>query len=224
MCNPFSRIRGRPSEEAVAAVAGTLGASAEDIRRACWYASHIRPVAKPAPPERPSVARAAPRELPYDVRDFTGRREHRARLTELLDTAGLSRGAVVITAIDGAAGIGKTALAVHFAHQAAERFPDGQLHVDLHGYDPLRAPSDPADVLDSFLRALGTDPSQIPARLDDRVRLYRSMVADRRVLLLDNAVSADQVRPLLPANDTCLALVTSRNRRPDSPPATAPSG
>jgi tetratricopeptide (TPR) repeat protein/transcriptional regulator with XRE-family HTH domain len=206
--------RGRPSEEAVAAVAGALGASPDEIRRAAFYASQIRPTElRATPSERPAAARAVPRELPYDIRDFTGRQMQLARLEQLLDASGPSRGAVVISAIDGAAGVGKTALAVHFAHQAADRFPDGQLHVNLHGYDPHRPPSDPTDVLDGFLRALGADPSQIPASLDDRVRLYRSMLADRRVLLLlDNAAAADQVRPLLPANNSCLALVTSRNQ------------
>jgi tetratricopeptide (TPR) repeat protein len=120
-----------------------------------------------------------------------------------------SLGAVVISAVDGAAGIGKTALAVRWAHRVQHRFPDGTLHANLRGYGPGE-PATPADVLDSFLRALGTPSERMG--LEALVGLYRSLLAGRRVLIvLDNASSADQVRPLLPAAPGCMVLVTSRD-------------
>jgi hypothetical protein len=121
--------------------------------------------------------------------------------------------AVVITALDGVAGIGKTALAVHFAHRAAAAFPDGQLFVNLRGFDPEHLPLDPGDVLARFVRALGAGASQLPADPDELAGMYRSQLSGRRVLVvLDNAVSPGQVRPLLPGTVGCLAIVTSRNR------------
>ena len=120
---------------------------------------------------------------------------------------------MVITAIDGVAGIGKTALAVHFAHRAAPAFPDGQLFVNLRGFDPEHPPLDPGDVLARFVRALGARASQLPADPDELAAMYRSQLSGRRVLVvLDNAASAGQVRPLLPGTAGCLAIVTGRNR------------
>ena len=120
---------------------------------------------------------------------------------------------MVITAIDGVAGIGKTALAVHFAHRAAAAFPDGQLFVNLRGFDPEHPPLDPGDVLARFARALGADPADLPADPDELAAMYRSQLSGRRVLVvLDNAASAEQVRPLLPGTEGCLAIITSRNR------------
>lgn len=155
---------------------------------------------------------AVPRQLPGGVRHFTGRADELARLTELADQAGQERpGAVVISAIGGTAGVGKTALAVRWAHQAASRFPDGQLYVDLRGYGPGR-PVRAADALAAFLRALGVPDKEIPQGLDERATRYRSQVAGRRILvLLDNAGSDEQARPLLPGSSTCMTLVTSRS-------------
>lgn len=160
-----------------------------------------------------------PRQLPLAVRDFTGRAEHLAALDELLpndhacqgDPTGTdSAGAVVITAIDGTAGVGKTALALHWAHRVRHRFPDGTLYVNLRGSGPGQ-PVTPAEVLDSFLRALGCPPRQIPIALEAQSALYRSLLTGRRVLIvLDNANSAQQVRPLLPGSTGCLVLITSR--------------
>jgi tetratricopeptide (TPR) repeat protein len=119
----------------------------------------------------------------------------------------------VITAVDGTAGVGKTALAVRWAHAVADRFPDGQLHADLRGFDPSADPADPAEVLAGFLGAFGVSGGRVPLDLPERSALYRSVVADRRVLvLLDNARDVEQVRPLLPAGRGCLAVITSRNR------------
>jgi tetratricopeptide (TPR) repeat protein len=209
---------GRPSPDAVVAVAGALSASEEDLRLAAFYAEQLRRTpagrrADGASGERPRSPRPVPRELPHDVRGFSGREAQLAQLDALARTGSAAPGAVVISAIHGAAGVGKTALAVRFAHQVADRFPDGQLHANLRGFDPHRDALPPGEVLDQFLRSLGIDPAQIPAELDERTRLYRSVMAGKRMLLLlDNAASAEQVRPLLPGSHTCLALVTSRNR------------
>lgn len=144
-----------------------------------------------------------PRQLPADIPAFVGREP-------LLDSL-LPTGNLVITAIDGTAGVGKTALAVRFAHRIADRFPDGQLYVDLRGFDPAAAPLPPGVVLGQFLRALGSH--RVPSDLDERASLYRTLLADKRMLiLLDNAASTEQVRPLLPGSPTCLVLTTSRDR------------
>jgi tetratricopeptide (TPR) repeat protein len=150
-----------------------------------------------------------PCQLPPDIDDFTGRQAAVAQVQELVDA---ERGtAIVIAAIAGKAGVGKTALAVRVAHRLRPRFADGQLYVDLRG---VQTPAlDPAEVLAGFLRALGVEGGVIPEGLDERVRLYRSRLADRRVLVvLDNAAGEAQVRPLLPGSPGCAVLVTSRTR------------
>ncbi|MGM1061679.1 ATP-binding protein [Saccharothrix sp. Mg75] len=160
-------------------------------------------------PDHPRV----PRQLPPVVRGFTGRVEHLAALDALLDRdGGGDRGAVVISALDGTAGVGKTALAVRWAHDVQHRFPDGTLYVDLRGYAP-GAPADPGEVLGWFLGALGVPPERVPSGPEERAGCYRSVLAGRRVLVvLDNAHSAGQVRPLLPGDPDCLVVVTSRAR------------
>jgi hypothetical protein len=157
---------------------------------------------------------AVPRELPAGVPHFTGRADELAVLSGLLDrSGGKMPETVVIAAIGGTAGVGKTALAVQWAHQVADRFPDGQLYVNLRGYDPLAKPVPPSDAIRCFLRALGVAPAHIPADLDGLAGLYRSLLAGRRMLvLLDNARDAGQVRPLLPGDGGCLVLVTSRDQ------------
>ncbi len=118
---------------------------------------------------------------------------------------------MVISAIGGTAGVGKTALAVHWAHQVAGRFPDGQLYVNLRGYDPDQ-PMSAADALAGFLRGLGVPGQDIPPGEDERAARYRSLLAGRRMLVvLDNAGSAEQVRPLLPGAPACTVVVTSRD-------------
>ena len=149
-----------------------------------------------------------PALLPPGIADFTGRDEHLRRLDE--DTAGGD--AVVISAIAGAAGVGKTALALQWAHRARPRFPDGQLYVNLDGF-AIGPPLRPEQVLFQFLRALGVPTEQIPSDLTEAAGRYRTVLADRHVLVvLDNAATAEQVRPLLPASPSCAVLVTSRNR------------
>ncbi|HEU4425270.1 MAG TPA: BTAD domain-containing putative transcriptional regulator [Pilimelia sp.] len=156
--------------------------------------------------------RPAPAQLPPDVYGFSGRRDELDRLDDLLTGAGDHATAVVISAIAGTAGVGKTAIAVHWAHRVRHGFPDGQLYVNLRGFDPAGSPATPAEAIRGFLDALGVPAQRIPTDLTAQVGLYRSLLAGRRMLvLLDNARDADHVRPLLPGNPGCLALVTSRN-------------
>ncbi|MGH3680014.1 MAG: BTAD domain-containing putative transcriptional regulator [Natronosporangium sp.] len=154
-----------------------------------------------------------PRELPADVAGFTGRAGALKVLDEMY--AGAERGApapVVITAITGTAGVGKTALAVHWAHRAADLFPEGQLFLNLRGYAD-EAAARPIEALAALLRSLGVPPEQIPPDEAQAAALYRSRLAGRRTLVvLDNAGSVEQVRPLLPGSPGSMALVTSRDR------------
>jgi DNA-binding SARP family transcriptional activator/tetratricopeptide (TPR) repeat protein len=171
----------------------------------------------PIPPTGPSPRPASPTpaQLPADLAGFAGRSGHLRRLDALLsDPSGAGDiAAVVVSAIAGTAGVGKTALAVHWAHRVRHRFPDGQLYVNLRGFDPVGTPLTPAECIRGFLDALDVPPSRIPASLDAQIGLYRSLLADRRVLvLLDNARTTDQVRPLIPGGPGNLAVVTSRNR------------
>ncbi len=167
--------------------------------------------ARSAPGARATPA-PVPRQLSADVAGFTGRGEHLRRLGQLLGGDGQGPAALVIAAIVGTAGVGKTALAVHWAHQVAGRFADGQLYVDLRGV-ARRPPLPPAEALAQLLRALGVPAAQVPPELEEAAGTYRSLLAGRRVLVvLDNAASPDQVRPLLPGSPTCLVVVTSRNQ------------
>ena len=173
------------------------------------------PEADGAPPGAPGVV---PRQLPAGAAFFAGREAELKQLDALLDQAGLNGGedgpggAVVISAVGGMAGVGKTALAVHWARKVAGRFPDGQLYVNLRGYDAEGAAVTAEEVTGWFLTALGASASQIPADAPARSGLYRSVLAGRRVLIvLDNARDAAQVRPLLPGSGGCLVVVTSRS-------------
>ncbi|MFJ8104532.1 tetratricopeptide repeat protein [Streptomyces sp. NPDC096132] len=155
--------------------------------------------------------RAVPAQLPMQAAGFTGREEELARLEKVLGAAAERPAAVVVSAVSGTAGVGKTALAVHWAHRARDRFPDGQLYVNLRGYDPDQ-PMTAADALVRFLTALGVSGQDVPLDVDDRAARYRTEVADRRMLIvLDNAATVEQVRPLLPGSGTCAVLVTSRD-------------
>jgi DNA-binding SARP family transcriptional activator len=158
------------------------------------------------------VAADVLRQLPIAPRHFAGRAEELKALSRLLDDAGGGRSAVVISAIGGTAGVGKTTLAIRFAHHVASRFPDGQLYVNLRGFDPAGPPLAPEDAIRGFLDVLAADPRRIPASRDAQAALYRSLVADRRMLIvLDNARDTGQVRPLLPGGSGCLVVITSRN-------------
>ncbi|MGW3349696.1 BTAD domain-containing putative transcriptional regulator [Nonomuraea rubra] len=151
-----------------------------------------------------------PAQLPHGVPQFVGRKAELERLDALLtgDPA-LSR-AVVLT---GMAGVGKTALAIHWAHRIRHRFPDGQLYVNLRGFDPTGTPMEPAEAIQSFLDTFAIKPDQLPSGLHARAALFRSLLAGRRMLIvLDNARDAEQVRPLLPGAPGCLVVVTSRDQ------------
>jgi tetratricopeptide (TPR) repeat protein len=153
-----------------------------------------------------------PRLLPSPVAGFTGRAEHLAALDTLLAERAAAE-TIAISAVLGPAGIGKTALAVHWAHRVAGRFPDGQLYVNLRGFDPGGTPTSPAEAVRGFLDALGVPQERIPANPTAQLGLYRSMMADRQVLVvLDNARDAGQVRALLPAGRRCAVVVTSRDQ------------
>jgi transcriptional regulator with XRE-family HTH domain len=170
---------------------------------------------KPAEDRRPrgaaKQAGSIPRQLPGSVPDFIGRAAELEQLTGLPRKARADDAAVVCV-VSGMAGVGKTALAVHWAHRVAERFPDGQLYANLRGFDPSEAPAEPAQVLSGFLDALGAVRESVPEGLDARAGLYRTLLAGKRILVvLDNAHDEAHVRPLLPGTASCPVLVTSRN-------------
>ncbi|WP_433301582.1 ATP-binding protein [Actinoplanes sp. CA-030573] len=164
------------------------------------------------PPTQPAPTRP-PAQLPPEMFPFTGRAEELARLDALLAMSGDRPTVAVISALSGMAGIGKTSLAVHWARRVSGHFPDGQLYVNLRGFDPYGRVMDPADAVRGFLDALGVAPDRIPAGADAQAARYRSLLAGKRVLvLLDNARDAEQVRALLPGSPSALVLVTSRNQ------------
>ncbi len=165
-----------------------------------------------AAPGATRLKAAVPRQLPAAAWHFAGRSEELKSLTGLLDEAH-GRGTVLISAIGGMPGVGKTALALHWAHQVADRFPDGQLYANLRGFDPASLPADPGTVIRGFLGALQIPAQAIPAGLEEQAALYRSALAGRQVLImLDNAHDPAQLRPLLPGTPGCLVLATSRRQ------------
>jgi DNA-binding SARP family transcriptional activator len=153
----------------------------------------------------------APRQLPAPAPHWAGRTAELRALTEMLGDPDSSRQTVPVCTVTGMAGVGKTAMAVYWAHHVTDRFPDGQLYIDLRGYDPDE-PLPARDALAAFIRALGGPSQDIPPEAAERAALYRSLLSGRQVLvLLDNAWSAEQVRPLLPGAPGCAAVVTSRD-------------
>lgn len=203
----------RRAREVLVAELGTEpGARLRELQLRILGADHQLAAAVPAGPAAAHAEPVIPRQLPGTVRQFTGRAEELTALTRLLDrTDAGAGGPVVISAIGGTAGVGKTALAVHWANEVADRFPDGQLYVNLRGYDPEQ-PMSAGDALAGFLRGLGVPAPDIPVDTDERAARFRSLLAGRRILVvLDNARSAEQVRPLLSVPPGCLAVVTSRD-------------
>ncbi|MFG3013610.1 helix-turn-helix domain-containing protein [Streptomyces cinerochromogenes] len=197
------RTRG-PQRRTVQALAEALGLDGDEAASLEKLAALGRPRPRPAPgPVGPgSLA------LPRDIQDFTARGPALARLLELARDAG--PGLPVVTVVAGQPGLGKTAFAVHAAHQLAPHFPDGQFALDLHGMDP--EPTTPRDALARLLGALGVADAAIPAGTDDRAGLWRSLAGERRLLLLlDNAADESQVGPLLPGTGPSLTIVTSRH-------------
>jgi DNA-binding SARP family transcriptional activator len=169
-------------------------------------ASHLDPP--------PTTSRPTPAQLPLDAYGFTGRTAELDALDAVLRRAPADQPTALRVAIlSGTAGVGKTSLAVHWAHLAATSYPDGQLYVNLRGFDADREPLAPATALRGFLGALGADIGTLPDGVDELAAAYRSLVAGRRmIVVLDNANDARQVRPLLPGSAGCAAIVTSRNR------------
>lgn len=180
-------------------------------RQVLAAAPELRPVRNReiAPP------RTVPRQLPLPPAMFVGRRRELAALDGMLaETPGTpgTEGTVRVSAVTGMAGLGKTWLALHWAYRHLARYPDGQIHVDLRGFDPVEAPVAPAAALRRLLDALGAVPAETPADLDSQTALYRSLVAGKRLLImLDNARDTAQIVPLLPGSPTCTVLVTSRH-------------
>ncbi|MDI5939145.1 ATP-binding protein, partial [Micromonospora sp. DH15] len=202
-------------------------AHTEDRLRAAAHAQIGRRSGDAAPASRPeppvpgpsptgqgagALDSVTPRQLPAAVPHFVGRRAALAALDALLaHRRHRAPGTTMVCLISGTAGVGKTSLAVGWAHQVADRFPDGQLYVNLRGFDATGPAASPAEVLREFLEALGVPAQRVPAGQDARSGLYRSVLTGRRVLvLLDNAGDVDQVRPLLPGSPECLVVVTSR--------------
>jgi tetratricopeptide (TPR) repeat protein/transcriptional regulator with XRE-family HTH domain len=196
-------IAATPRRETVRLLADALGLSGP-ARAEFDAVARGRPVPSPAGTD----GTAALRTLPRDIASFTGRQQE---LQELVDAAVGSAAVVGIHAIGGMAGVGKTAFAVHAAHQLAPRFPAGQIFLPLHGHTPGQQPVDPADALASLLLTAGVPAAQIPPGVEARMALWRDRLAERQLLLvLDDAASSEQVRPLLPGTGASLVLVTSR--------------
>ncbi|HET7015418.1 MAG TPA: BTAD domain-containing putative transcriptional regulator [Streptosporangiaceae bacterium] len=202
------------------ALAGQLGIDPSPMVRDLETAILRQDHALDVPPQRPAAPAArpvpVPAQLPPAVPGFVGRAGELGRLDLALAQArpGNSAGsaAVVISAVSGTAGVGKTALALQWAHQVAERFPDGQLYVNLRGFSPGGQPAEPGEAISGFLDGLGAPRAGLPDSVPAQAALYRSLLAGKRVLiLLDNAKDAEQVRPLLPGSPGCLVIVTSRN-------------
>jgi tetratricopeptide (TPR) repeat protein/transcriptional regulator with XRE-family HTH domain len=186
-------------------LAQALGVSADRIEELLADGSALA--------SRPGRAAPVPRQLPAAVMGFAGRAAELAVLTRILDDAAAGApGTVVISAIGGTAGVGKTALAVHWAHQVAGRFGDGQLYINLRGFDPSGIPATAGEAVCGFLDALGVPAQRIPPLPEAQASMYRSVLADRKMLIvLDNARDEQQVRPLLPASPASLVIVTSRS-------------
>ena len=199
----YDRLRRRLDEEL------GIGPGAELVR------AHERVLCQEVPAADSGQTLAAagpPRQLPRDSGVFVGRERECAALQAVAERAAA---AALICVIDGGAGVGKTALAIHAGHRLAALFPDGQLHVDLRGFGPRQSPVPPAEALTGFLRALGVSPSAIPAAVEEQAAMFRSLLAGKRMLIvLDNTAGSGQVRPLLPGAPGSLALVTSRGRLP----------
>jgi DNA-binding SARP family transcriptional activator len=201
----YERVRRQLAEE--------LGADPSPALRQLHQQILAADSAVASPSDTPALV---PRHLPARPALFTGRAAELAELDRILSTSGEKETTLVISAIGGSGGVGKTWLALHWAHRHADAFPDGQLYADLRGFDPSDAPVQPEAAVRTFLDALAVDPARIPAELEAQAALYRTLVAEKRMLIvLDNARDTAQVVPLLPGGSSCAVLVTSRRQLTD---------
>jgi transcriptional regulator with XRE-family HTH domain len=201
--------RSTPRPSTVRRLADAFGLTGTERER--FFESAQAAPAAPADDRGPP--RVVPMQLPPDLPGFVGRRGELDRLDRVLATAERSSPTVPISVVSGTAGVGKTALTVHWAHRAAQRFPDGQLYVNLRGFDPDGRMMPTGEAVRAFLDALGVPAERVPVDPDAQVGLYRSVTAGKRVLVvLDNARDAEHVRPLLPGSPTALVVVNSRNQ------------
>ena len=205
----FDRLRRRLDEELGISPSAELAQVHLHILRGQIAAAGGRS----AEASRVSTPDLVPRLLPASTAHFTGRASELSMLTGLLEQATAAPGTATICAISGMGGVGKTALALRWAHQVTGAFPHGQLYVNLRGFGPSDGPAPPGEALIGFLGALGVPPKRIPAGMPAQTGLLRSLLAGRRILVvLDNARDEEQVRPLLPASPGCLVIVTSRSQ------------
>jgi transcriptional regulator with XRE-family HTH domain len=203
-------VHSTPRRDTTQLLAGALGLAGRAREK---FEAAARGEAVPAEtPDLPAVGvAAATRTLPRDVSSFTGREAELGQLLDAVAEHGHAGWLAGIYAIGGMAGIGKTAFAVHAAHQLAPQFPDGQIFLPLHGHTPGHRPIAPADALASLLQTAGVAAQQIPPDLESRSRLWRDYLVGKQMLLLfDDAAGREQVRPLLPGTAGSLVLVTSR--------------
>jgi DNA-binding SARP family transcriptional activator/Tfp pilus assembly protein PilF len=203
----YDAARRRLADELGADPGPELRAVHQALLRGELHPAAAAPAAQPVPAPVPA-------QLPTDLPGFAGRAAELAQLDRMLAAAPAEHAiATVISAVSGTAGVGKTALAVHWSHRVADRFPDGQLYVNLRGFDPGGQVMEPARAVRGFLDALGVPAQRIPADPDAQAALYRSLLAGRRMLIVvDNARDAEHARPLLPGTATALAVVTSRDQ------------
>lgn len=197
--------------------------AAKETSTAAWIALPDHPyppdpiaLTVPSPAPTPQPAPVAMFSMRGDIPNFVGRH---GELRILLDTVAAAASAqaqgIAVYTVDGMPGVGKTTFSVHAAHHLADRFPDGQIFLELYGHSPTQAPRDPADALASLLVATGLDRSTLPQEVDDRARLWRDRIAGKKILLvLDDAADHNQLRPLLPGTPDCFVMITSRHRLP----------
>jgi DNA-binding SARP family transcriptional activator/tetratricopeptide (TPR) repeat protein len=205
----YQDVRERLREE----LGADPGPALQELHQNILTGRDVSPVAARARNRPLPSGSPAPRQLPAPLRSFSGRTRELAALDTLVGTLDGGANTIVISAVTGSGGMGKTTLAVHWAHRNADRFPDGQLYVNLRGFDPSGTAVTPSEAIRGFLEALGVHPDLFPDSLEAQIGLYRSSLAGRRVLVvLDNARDVRHVRPLLPGAPGCLVLVTSRNQ------------